>query len=117
MTIFELGLAAWRLSELVGTERGPWAILSKARALIGVTHDKGGNPVSFPDTEIGTLLSCVYCRSMWAGIVVVALAQSRRTRWIARALAAAGLALLLWKGQNTMTSIHDMGWAITHGSR
>lgn len=68
-----LGLATWRLGSLVQYERGPKAIFTKFRSLFGIGHNEEGEPIDWPDTEIGKLLECVWCGSVWVGIGLVGL--------------------------------------------
>ena len=68
-----LGLATWRLTKLVQDERGPFAILARIRALFGIGHDEEGQPLSWPDTELGRLASCHWCGSIWAAVGLVGL--------------------------------------------
>lgn len=73
LNILVLALAAWRLTELVQYERGPWAIFTRLRKRLGVTHDEDGKPISWPDTELGRLARCVYCGSVWTATGLVGL--------------------------------------------
>ncbi|MDP2727536.1 MAG: DUF1360 domain-containing protein [Dehalococcoidia bacterium] len=81
MALAVLGLACWRLTNLVQQERGPFAILTQMRRLVGVEHDDEGEPTSWPDTEVGRLLKCPWCGSIWiaAGLVGFYLAFPTQT--------------------------------------
>ena len=68
-----LGLATWRLTKLVQDERGPFAVLERIREALGIGHDADGQPFFWPDTELGRLLSCHWCGSVWAAIGLVGL--------------------------------------------
>jgi hypothetical protein len=45
-------LAVWRITHLLQAEDGPWNIIVKIRALFG-------------NSEMGALLDCFYCLSLW----------------------------------------------------
>ena len=78
MNLLLVGLAAWRLTSLIREERGPFLMFTRFRELCGVTHNEDGAPVNFPDTEIGLVLSCSKCLSIWVGLVIL---LAERTRW------------------------------------
>lgn len=63
-----LALATWRLVLLVQQERGPFAGFTRLRERLGVAHDEDGAPISWPDTELGRLIRCCWCGSVWVGI-------------------------------------------------
>lgn len=63
-----LALACWRLVLLVQQERGPLAVFTRIRERLGVMHDEDGMPVSWPDTEVGLLVRCCRCGSIWVGV-------------------------------------------------
>jgi hypothetical protein len=66
--VLVLGLATWRIVNLLQRERGPMAILTRMRAALGVSHDEAGEPVGWPDTELGLLVRCPWCLSVWVGV-------------------------------------------------
>jgi hypothetical protein len=68
-----LCLACWRLSHLVQYERGPLAVFARIRHLAAVHHDADGEPLSWPDTELGRLVCCLWCGSVWVGAGLVGL--------------------------------------------
>jgi len=68
-----LGLATWRLGNLVQYERGPKAIFTKFRERFGITHGDDGTPMAYPDSEMSKLLECVWCGSVWVGLGMVGL--------------------------------------------
>lgn len=87
--------ATWRLAHLIMWEDGPYAILRKARERIGVTHDDDGTPISYQG-EAANLVSCMYCLSVWVGVVMALLAP----RWLRTALTCSAGAIVLdkWLG-------------------
>jgi hypothetical protein len=48
-------LAVWRITHLLQAEDGPWNIVVRFRSLFG-------------NGQIGTLLDCFYCLSLWISI-------------------------------------------------
>ena len=71
MTLVELivfGLATWRVSSLLVDEVGPFRIFLKLRQLVGIQHDVDDFVSIVPDTFLASLLSCVWCTSVWVGL-------------------------------------------------
>lgn len=66
-----LGLATWRLSSLLIRERGPFDVFVFLRAAAGVEHDDAGGPIAWPDTTLGGLFACVWCMSVWIGLLLL----------------------------------------------
>ena len=76
MTITELLiyiLAVWRIASLLQLERGPYGIFARLRRAFGVGHDYNGEPTIWPDTEIGKLIECLACGSIYVGLGLVGL--------------------------------------------
>src|SRR4030042_5763963 len=61
-------LATWRLTNLLHKEDGPFDVFGKLRDLAGVRYDEMSNPVS--DSQIGKMLSCFWCTSITASVIV-----------------------------------------------
>lgn len=78
-----LALAAWRASHIITRESGPGAVFRALREDIGID-----------DGSIGELLSCIWCMSVWAGLVVYALWQVKAARPIVYALALSAYGLM-----------------------
>ena len=104
--VLVLALATWRLTSLLLNERGPWALLARLRALGGVEHDRDGEPVSWPATEVGTLLGCHWCSSVWVGLGLAGLY-----------LLAPGLALVLSLPLALSAAVILVQEVMQHGSR
>lgn len=68
-----LALAAWRISNMIHYERGPVAIFRRFRQIFGVSHDESDEPTTYPSTEMGELLSCLDCGSIYIGVGLVGL--------------------------------------------
>lgn len=66
-----LALATWRLSSLIVNEAGPWDLLAKARALIGIYYDD--HSMLQGKNMIARAMICVWCSSVWVGIFVTVL--------------------------------------------
>ncbi len=62
-----VSLATWRLSSLIIREAGPFHVLQKLRELVGVMHDDTGEPIAWPTWFPASLLSCIWCMSLWIG--------------------------------------------------
>ena len=56
-----IGLAGWRIANLLVNENGPFAVFEHLRLFIGL---KPGEVSGF----LPELFSCVYCMSVWATI-------------------------------------------------
>lgn len=65
MTLLLLGLATWRLTNLILHEDGPFRMLDRVRQLVGT--EKPGKV-----TGLRQLFTCPYCMSMWTAPVVFA---------------------------------------------
>lgn len=68
-----LGLATWRIADLLHYGRGPYGVFTRLRGRLRVSHDEDGEPVAWPDTEMGRLLRCLDCGSVWVGTGLVGL--------------------------------------------
>ncbi len=69
-----IALAAWRLSVFVTRDHGPFDFMVKIRGWYDVQHDEDGNITSQPLSGMGQLLTCVWCFSWWAVVIVAAIA-------------------------------------------
>jgi len=92
-----LTLAAWRIGNLIHYERGPLAIFQRFREAFGVSHDEDGEPIAWPDTEIGKLLSCLDCGTIWVGIglVVFYLSAGKMAVYVALLFALSAAAIII----------------------
>lgn len=66
-------LATWRISSLFVAETGPGRVFLHIRELFGIQHDDNGKVVLIPEIFFAELLSCVWCFSLWVGIVITIL--------------------------------------------
>lgn len=72
MTLLEfvvLALATWRISSLLVDESGPFRIFIRIREKVGITHDMDDNVAIIPDGFMPELLSCIWCTSLWVGLI------------------------------------------------
>ena len=69
MELLILILANWRIASLLTNEdeHGPYEILDKARWFVGIVYDTEGFP--YATNEIAKLFMCVWCISIWIGII------------------------------------------------
>src|SRR5512136_2345787 len=66
-----LSLACYRLSELFSSDIGPYEIFVKFRHWAGVRYDDHSEP--YGTNEFSRGLLCVWCNSIWFGIVITVL--------------------------------------------
>lgn len=60
------GLAAWRLTSIIHSEK----IASGIRRLAGGLDTIDGE-ILYPDTFLGNLFSCFWCLSIWCSVIVL----------------------------------------------
>lgn len=61
-----IGLAGWRIAAAFCYERGPWDVFLVLRGLAGIAANPDtGEPAEWEDTFWASLLSCVWCLSVW----------------------------------------------------
>ena len=61
-------LATWRLTSLLYREDGPFDVFGKVRDLAGVRYDEMSKP--FSDSQVGKALTCFWCTSITASVIV-----------------------------------------------
>ena len=63
-------LAVWRISNLLADtdQVGPWEILARFRARVGISFDYNSLPTAKPGS-FGEMVLCVYCNSLWVGMI------------------------------------------------
>ena len=91
-----LALATWRLSSFLTAEEGPYNILSKLRAKVGVRYS---GEIVVAHGELAKLFSCTWCLSVWIGAIAsVAYYYLREPIvWIALPLALSAAAIIVGK--------------------
>lgn len=90
MKLVLLGLATWRLSSLLVNEDGPLNVFARLRDAAGVNREG-------ELSQLATLLSCVWCTSIWVAAALYALA---RWPFVLYTLAASALAVVLAEADN-----------------
>lgn len=63
-----LCLTNWRISSLLVREEGPGDIFVKFRYFIGVRYDQ--NSVAYGENVLAKAFLCVWCLSLWFGLVL-----------------------------------------------
>ncbi len=66
-----IALGIWRLSSLLADEDGPFAIFERLRHIIGVRYDERSR--RYGTNELAKMVMCLWCNSIWLGIVATAL--------------------------------------------
>jgi len=67
LTLLVFGLATWRVSRILVTERGPFDVFARLRKYAGIEYDPNGEMTIIPDGFLPGVLSCVWCASIWVG--------------------------------------------------
>ncbi len=100
MDIIILALATWRISNLFVNEDGPFMIFAELRRLAGVVYSPMSEPLA--DNELAKLFICVFCFSIWLGLIVAVAYYFYpiRTYWICLPFALSTLAIALDKWIN-----------------
>lgn len=99
-SFFVLALAVWRISNMLVNEDGPWMIFEHLRLRAGLL------PPEYPDSPRetdppgempGSLLSCLWCMSVWvAGLFILLCALHYNLAfWAAMPFALSAVACLL----------------------
>ena len=88
----------WRLASLLSSERGPYAIFEKIREWCGVRYTiVNGTEVADSHREIGKLILCPWCSSVWLGAIasLLYLWLGIVIVWVALPLALSALAIIV----------------------
>lgn len=81
------GLATWRVAHMLVHEIGPYGIFTKVRQFAGIEHDSEGYPSVWSSRNV---LSCVWCTSVWVGLVALFL-----PKWLVELLSLSAIACML----------------------
>jgi hypothetical protein len=94
-----LALATWRLAALLAQEEGPFNLLGRLRHRLGVRYD--AHSVPYADNELGKLLLCPWCSSVWLGAALaVAYFFWPAVAWLALPLALSAVACIVQEAVN-----------------
>ena len=63
-----LSLAVWRITSLLTNEYGPWHVLESMRRWVGVSYDE--NLQRTGSNVVAEALTCMWCTSVWIGLIV-----------------------------------------------
>jgi len=100
LSVLIVPLAVWRVSNMLADveQGGPFDILTKLRMLTGMYYNDRSEP-QFKDGSLAQLLSCVYCNSVWIGLLfTMALVCSiRATTIVSLPFALSGVAIIIEK--------------------
>jgi len=107
MDFLVMALAVWRVSCMLVREDGPVWVFGKFRKAMGVRYDAYGNP--YGDSWWSQLFTCIYCMSVWIGIMCTLfwIAFPRFTVFASLPLAFSAMAVLL-------TATLDFGGVTVH---
>ena len=87
-------LAVWRISHMLVAEDGPLDVFAKLRNISGIRYNELSIP--YGTNFISSLLSCVYCTSVWIAFIIAALDNPVKLRtWFLRALALSSGAIFI----------------------
>ena len=88
-------LATWRVSLLLVEEAGPYNVFGRLRKRAGVRADQPSDAAPREPGELGKMLSCVWCASVWVGLSLTIV--QRVCPWLVRCLAASAGAIALYE--------------------
>lgn len=87
-----LGFAAYRLTQLITQDEGPFGLFLRLRAMLGA-YDY--NSFGIPETGLGRAISCPYCVGIYAAALMLLLYQWQVSRILVWWLAIAGVQALI----------------------
>jgi hypothetical protein len=85
-----VAISTWRLTSLIVQEDGPYFIFLRLRMLVGIVYLNGSTPMgkketieihrhvgnmfpAKPTNELARAMSCIWCASVWVGLVLATL--------------------------------------------
>jgi len=70
-------LATWRIASLLATEDGPFGVFSELRQELGVYYEENAQGALVPHANnvIGKGTICIWCSSIWFGLLFVVLGR------------------------------------------
>lgn len=75
-----IALATWRIANMLSDtdQSGPWQILDRIRKRAGLKYNENSVPYANPGS-LADMLTCVYCNSIWIGILFFILWNANQT--------------------------------------
>jgi hypothetical protein len=102
-TLLLTGLAAWRIAYALTREEGPYDLFARLRHWAGIRYDAHSEPVvavvGWKALPAGAL-SCLYCCSVWSGLLTALLVRLHPGLLVP--LAASALAITLDEGLDVL---------------
>jgi hypothetical protein len=96
-TMLELlisSLAVWRISSLLVHEDGPADVFAKLRMITGMKYNEHSIP--YGTNIISSLLSCVWCVSIWVAAFIAILDKPANIHtFFRRAMASSAIAIMI----------------------
>lgn len=90
-----IGIAAWRITALLSYEQGPFDIFVRFRKFLGFDHTFG-KPISWPDTFLANIISCVWCLGIYSAAAMWGLWQLSQAAVIVIAASSVIIVLERW---------------------
>lgn len=87
-----LGLATWRISHMLTSERGPFDMFIKLRDKMGFVHDEFGHVIGRPDTNV---LACTWCTSFWIAMILLVVFVDPLLWWMVVPFAVSAMAIII----------------------
>ena len=88
-----ISLAVWRISSLLAREDGPFDVLARIRAFVGVEYDAESE--MFGTNGFAKGLICVWCNSVWFSAVGAIFIADNVFEWFAYTLAISTVAIMV----------------------
>lgn len=103
MELVVIALAVWRISNLLSDtdQTGPFNILTWIRIKAGMKYDMYSQPTTIPGS-FADMLMCVYCNSVWIGLIftLLYLYNQEVTFFVSLPFALSAVAIIIQEGIN-----------------
>lgn len=102
-----LGLACFRITSLLVYEAGPLDVFHRIRKWAGIRYDKNSNKIA--DGELGRMLLCPWCTSLWVGIGLTVLyaISPPLMFWIALPFSLSGICVIVQELLNVFQRVSE----------
>lgn len=96
-----LAFSTWRITSFLVDEDGPFGVFEWIRHKAGIKYNQKNEP--YPSNELAKQFNCLWCMSLWVGIITVLLYNNNENViWYLLPFAISGFAQLadkqLWRG-------------------